>query len=274
MSVSTLKYCSAPLNWNIHLKFVSGQPLAEQYCFNFTWKSVKIEPILFLKISDLDMAVFCFVLFFVGYPGDCVHSVCSAGFFFQVHFWTAISCAEHGNQNCPKLAGGLRGASYGTKPTGKSLRPPWLVSAPESCTCSSSFPVPSALQYLQTPTNTGILTVTLTVLRIFFQRSWGIHTGLKLGLFCIWTHLLLLGITRMSVLTLMCNCGCRDGSQSLQTSRVYAFGQDWLLWQPKKAQCGSSQTFTDKISKDYWADEPKGIFLYEFQTGPSSAELF
>lgn len=108
MSVSTLKYCSAPLNWNIHLKFVSGQPLAEQYCFNFTWKSVKIEPILFLKISDLDMAVFCFVLFFVGYPGDCVHSVCSAGFFFQVHFWTAISCAEHGNQNCPKLVGGLR----------------------------------------------------------------------------------------------------------------------------------------------------------------------
>lgn len=66
MSVSTLKYCSAPLNWNIYLKFVSGQPLAEQYYFNFTWKSVEVEPILFLKILDLDMAVFCFV--FCGVP--------------------------------------------------------------------------------------------------------------------------------------------------------------------------------------------------------------
>lgn len=37
-----------------------------------------------------------------------MHSVCSAGFFFQVHFWAAISCAEHGSQNCPKLIRGLR----------------------------------------------------------------------------------------------------------------------------------------------------------------------
>lgn len=154
MSVSTLKYCSAPLNWNIYVKFVCGQPLAEQYCFNFTWKSVKIEPVLFLKISHLDMAVFCFLLVFVGYPGDSLHSVCSAGFFFQVHFWAA----EHGSQNCPKLIDW--GGSYGTKPAGKSLRQAWHVSAPESCTCSSSFLVPLALQYLQTPANTGILTVT------------------------------------------------------------------------------------------------------------------
>lgn len=57
-------------------------------------------------------SVFWFVLFFVGYPGDCVHSVCSAGFFFRVHFWTAISCAERGSQNCPKLIGGLRGVLW------------------------------------------------------------------------------------------------------------------------------------------------------------------
>lgn len=38
MSISALIYCSTPLNWNNYMKFVSGQPLAEQYCFNFTLK--------------------------------------------------------------------------------------------------------------------------------------------------------------------------------------------------------------------------------------------
>lgn len=54
------------------MKFVCGQPLVEQYCFNFTWKSVKIEPILFLKISDLDMSVF--VLFY--FLWDTLETVC------------------------------------------------------------------------------------------------------------------------------------------------------------------------------------------------------
>lgn len=160
MSVSTLKYCSAPLNWTS--------------TWNLSVGSLWLSSIVLIlhenlsKLSQFSSWKFwiwtwqCFVLFFVGYPGDCVHSVCSAGFFFQVHFWTAISCAERGSQNCPKLIGGLMGF-YGTKPTGKSLRQPWNVSAPESRTCSSSFPVPSAPQYLQTPTNTDILTVTLTV---------------------------------------------------------------------------------------------------------------
>lgn len=93
----------------------------------------------------------CFVLVFVGYPGDSLHSVCSAGFSFQVHFWAAISCAEHGSQNCPKLidwGGPMAQSQLG------NLRQPWYVSAPESCTCSSSFLVPwlcSTSRLLQTP---------------------------------------------------------------------------------------------------------------------------
>lgn len=60
------------------------------------------------------MAVFCFDLVFVEYPGNCVHSVCSAGFVFQVHFWAAISCAEHGSENCPKLIRALKGVLWHT----------------------------------------------------------------------------------------------------------------------------------------------------------------
>lgn len=113
-----------------------------------------------------------------------------------------------GTRIVPSYLGDWRG-SYGTKPAGKSMRQPWHVSAPESCTCSSSFLVLSALQYLQAPTNTGIMTVALTVSRL--KRSWGVHTGLKLGFFCIWIPLLPLNITGMSLISLTCNCGCKRG---------------------------------------------------------------
>lgn len=60
---------------------------------------------------------------------------------------------------------------------------------------------------------------------------------------------------------------------------VTAHTQGLCIWSglsavtAKKTQYDSSETFTDKISKDYWANEPKGIFLQEFQTGPSLSEL-
>lgn len=262
MSVSTLKYCSAPLNWNIYMKFVCGQPLAEQYCFNFTWKSVKIEPILFLKIFNLDVAVFCLVLFFVGYPGDSLHSVCSAGFFFQVHFWAAISCAEHGSQNCPKLI------DWGGPVVQSQLGN--FLDSPDMCQLQyhALVPPPFLSHWLFSisrllPTlvfRLWLFVKTQEKLRCPYWAKAGLLLYLNAFVTCehdedVTHH------TRVAVVV---------GGHSV-TSHI----QGLYIWSgliaviAKKPQCDSSETFTDKISKDYWAGEPKGIFLQESQTGPS-----
>lgn len=150
------------------------------------------------------MAVFCFGLVFMGYCEECVLSVCSAGFFFQVCFWAAISCAEHGSQNCPKLIRGLKGVLWHkasweisetalTRVCSRIMHLFLLLSCPISPAIS-----PGSYQHWYYDCDFDCV-----------KRSWVIHTGLKLGLFCIWVPLLLLSTTRASLITLTCNCGCK-----------------------------------------------------------------